>query len=326
MLAAELRIPTVAGHFTHLPETSRWTASWHCYSSLPKLSYHFSYRNMHFRKSKFMLICCKSSSGRFNSKSNHSDVPDDEDYVEAVVLLSETMRHYKMRMRGFQEETRWNSSAPLVPFSSHPKDRIADASSLGTGFLRRFKNPTIFLKISCDAEYVLPIIVGEYAVEKLIDSLHEEEPRDCPDQFLLARNLLLKCGYEHFQVKMVKITQRVTSTYFARIFFHKAGEKDIISVDARPSDAINVARRCKAPIFVNKQIVLTDATIIGYGMDRSSRIKCTYDVLLDSASDGPDLLSEELGVLRNMNLAVNEERYDDAAMWKDKLMRLREKT
>lgn len=37
----------------------------------------------------------------------------------------------------------------------------------------------------------------------------------------------------------------------------------------------------QAPIFVNKQIVLTDATRIGYGMDRSSRIKSTYDVLLD---------------------------------------------
>lgn len=79
-----------------------------------------------------------------------------------AAMTAETMRHYKMLMRGFQEETRWNSSSPLVPFSSHPKDRIADASSLGTGFLRRFKNPTIFLKISCDAEYVLPIIVGMY--------------------------------------------------------------------------------------------------------------------------------------------------------------------
>ncbi|KAM3287413.1 hypothetical protein P3S67_020843 [Capsicum chacoense] len=67
-----------------------------------------------------------------------------------------------------------------------------------------------------------------------------------------------------------------------------------------------------APIFMNKQIVLIDATIIGYGMDRSSRIKSTYDVLLDSALEDPDLLSEELSVLRNMSLAVNEVRYNDA--------------
>ncbi|PHT36056.1 hypothetical protein CQW23_23756 [Capsicum baccatum] len=127
--------------------------------------------------------------------------------------------------------------------------------------------------------------------------------RPTVNSFFQCQFTVLICFY---QVKIVKITQRVTSTYFSRIFVHKAGEKDIISVDARPSDAIYVARRCKAPIFMNKQIVLVDATIIGYGMDRSSRIKSTYDVLLDSALDDPDLLSEELSVLRNMSLAVNE--------------------
>nr|XP_016488016.1 PREDICTED: bifunctional nuclease 2-like isoform X1 [Nicotiana tabacum] len=321
MLGAQLRIHTVAGLLTDQPETSRWSASCHCYSSIRNISFHLSSKNKHCRNSRLAVICSKSSRGSFNRRSNQSDEHDD-DYIEAVVLISETMRHYQMRMRGFQEP-RWHSSAHLVPFSFHTKDPIADASSLGTGFLRRFQNPTIFLKISCDGEYVLPIIVGEYAVKKLIDSLHEEETGDWPDQFQLVRNLLLKLGYE---VKMVKITERVTNTYFARINFHKPGEKDIISLDARPSDAINVARRCKAPIFVNKQIVLADAKRIVHGMDRSSRVKSTYDVLLDSASDGPDLLSEELSMVRSMNLAVNEERYNDAAMWKDKLMRLREST
>lgn len=37
----------------------------------------------------------------------------------------------------------------------------------------------------------------------------------------------------------------------------------------------------QAPIFVNKQIVLADAKRIVHGMDRSSRVKSTYDVLLD---------------------------------------------
>ncbi|OMO83441.1 hypothetical protein COLO4_22501 [Corchorus olitorius] len=60
------------------------------------------------------------------------------------------------------------------------------------------------------------------------------------------------------------------------------GESDVISVDARPSDAINVANRCKAPIYVNKQIVLADAIRIGYGMGRVRDTKSTYDVSLDS--------------------------------------------
>ncbi|GKV45136.1 hypothetical protein SLEP1_g52250 [Rubroshorea leprosula] len=64
----------------------------------------------------------------------------------------------------------------------------------------------------------------------------------------------------------------------------------------------------QAPTYVNKQIVLADAVRIGRVHDR----KPTYDVFLDSAADGPDLLSKELELVRNIDLAVKEERYDDA--------------
>ncbi|KAM7516087.1 hypothetical protein LguiA_005670 [Lonicera macranthoides] len=90
------------------------------------------------------------------------------------------------------------------------------------------------------------------------------------------------------------------------------GEKEILEVDVRPSDAINVARRCKVPLFVNKQIVLTDAIRTGNGMRRMRDSNIVYDASLDSAADGPDLLTEELDMARNMNLAIKEERYGDA--------------
>uniref|UniRef100_A0A2P2J9Y9 Bifunctional nuclease 2 n=1 Tax=Rhizophora mucronata TaxID=61149 RepID=A0A2P2J9Y9_RHIMU len=122
---------------------------------------------------------------------------------------------------------------------------------------------------------------------------------------------------------MVRITERVSNTYLARLYFSKPGENDVLSVDARPSDAINVANGCKAPIYVNKQIFLTDAIRIGYGMGRGCGSKPTYDVSLDSAADGPDMLNQELDLIRNMNLAVKEERYNDAAMWRDKIIEFR---
>lgn len=131
---------------------------------------------------------------------------------------------------------------------------------------------------------------------------------------------MLDLGYE---VKMVKITDRVVNTYFARIYFGKTGERATFSVDARPSDAINVAKRCKAPIYVNKQIVLTDAIRIAYRTGRIHDTRAIYDVLLDSPMEGPDLLGEELRLVQKMKLAVKEERYNDAAMWRDKLVKLR---
>ncbi|KAF7129069.1 hypothetical protein RHSIM_Rhsim10G0204600 [Rhododendron simsii] len=235
---------------------------------------------------------------------------------------AETIRHYRMHMQGFQEEIKWPSSTQMFPSFLQARESRSDVGSVGPAFLRHFQSPTIFLKISCDGDFLLPILVGEFAVEKLIDSTSEDESWDCcPNQFQLVRNLAETLGYK---VTMVKITERVVNTYFARILFCKPGEIDILSVDARPSDAINVAVRCKAsvlvPIYVRKQIVLTDGIRIGYGMGRKS----VYDASLDSAADGPDIVAEELDLVMNMNLAVKEERYSDAATWRDKLIKLRE--
>ncbi|KAK6924540.1 Bifunctional nuclease domain [Dillenia turbinata] len=131
----------------------------------------------------------------------------------------------------------WRSGA--FPFSSQPRELRTD-TSLGHDFLRRFQSPTIFPKISFDGDFLLPIIV-EFAIEKLIDTLHDEI-EDCPNQYQFISNLVGKLGYE---VNMVRITQRVANTYFARIYFSKHGDTDFFSVDARPSDAVNVAARCK---------------------------------------------------------------------------------
>lgn len=40
----------------------------------------------------------------------------------------------------------------------------------------------------------------------------------------------------------------------------------------------------------------------------------SINCILSSAADGPDLLTEELNLVRNMNLAVKEERYNDAGI------------
>ncbi|KAK8673331.1 hypothetical protein V6N13_111675 [Hibiscus sabdariffa] len=262
---------------------------------------------------KRVVISCHSIHGRFGPQFSNEDDPDHQ-FLEASLLVTETVSHYRMLRKGFKEEIKWQSSRRQHPMS-RPK-----ITSIGQSFLSRFPSPTIFLKISCDGDFLLPIVVGEFAVKKLIPSFWREENGKCPDQFHLVKHVVERLGYE---VKMVRITERVVNTYYAKLYFSKPGENDVISVDARPSDAINVAKGCKAPIYVSKKIFLEDAIRIGYGMGRVRDTKSTYDVLLDSAADGPDLLTEELNLVRNINLAVEEERYNDAAMLRDKLMKLR---
>ncbi|XP_009344815.1 bifunctional nuclease 2 isoform X2 [Pyrus x bretschneideri] len=263
------------------------------------------------------IACCNSSSP---SRSSKADDHHDFDYIQASLLLSETISHYRMQRRGFQEETKWQSSGKMRPFPVRASRQHNFFDTLGRNFVHRFQSPTIFLKISCDGDFLLPIVVGEFAIENLIDGQWGDENGDPPDQFHFMRNLVDKLGY---QVNMVRITERVRNNYFARLYFSKPGENGFLSVDARPSDAINFAHRCKAPIYVNKQIVLTDAVRFSYGMGGGRVTKSCYDVSLDSAIEGPDSLIQELGLVKNINLAIKEERYKDAAIWRDELFKLR---
>ncbi|RVW51644.1 Bifunctional nuclease 2 [Vitis vinifera] len=357
MLRAHLCLPTVsgAGLVAQQFDGSRLVSN-SLVSFSSRFSFQLGFRGRHSRGSKSVIISCRASRGSSGDRSANGE-DRDQDYLEAFVLISETISHHQMRKQGFLEGNKWQSWGQLHPFSAQTKDLRADVSSIGQGFLRRFQSPTIFLKVSCDGDFLLPIIVGEFSVEKLIDTLREDAIVDCPNQFQFVRDLVGKLGYK---VNMVKITERIVNTYFARIYFSKPGENNIQSVDARPSDAINVAKLCKVftfhtlaaklllifvnpkekamhfwielcnllclqvPIYVNKQIILTDAIRIIYGMGRARDTKSVYDVVLDSAADGPDLLAEELDLVRNMSLAIKEERYNDAALWRDKLMKLRE--
>ncbi|RZC30246.1 Ankyrin repeat domain-containing protein, chloroplastic isoform E [Glycine soja] len=248
------------------------------------------------RRRRSILISCDSSRRRSSSGDSHDN---NNDYLEASLLLSETFSHYHMWKHRFQPEFQWKSSTPSIPLSR------TDNTLLRHGFLQRFKNPTIFLRISCDGDYILPIVVGQIAIEKLMDAESEHESVECPDQYQFVENLVGRLD-------------------------HEPGKTDLISVDARPSDAINVANRCKAAIYVSKEIVFTDAIRIGYGMGGVCNKKTIYDVLLDSAVDGPDLVAQELSMMHNMRIAIKQERFKDAvcwlpfaAIWRDKLANLR---
>ncbi|XP_030523744.1 bifunctional nuclease 2 [Rhodamnia argentea] len=316
MLAAHLCVRAISGYVAaEQSDASRLVAA-PCTSSSLRVSVRLCRGRRRCRGVKPLVISCKSPGGGLGGGSSGADDGDGhDDYLQASLLLAETVSHYRMRRRGYQVDAKSQLSSQLHPFAIR-----ARGPSVDQGFLHRFHSPTIFLKIVCDGSFLLPIVVGEYAIEKLIDALHGGENGGCTDQFDLVKDLTDKVGFE---IKMVRITQRVANTYFARLYFSKSGKDDLLSVDLRPSDAINVAHRCKVPIYVNKQIILRDAIRFGYGTETTRDRKPVYDVLLDSASDSPDVLAEELDLVRNMNLAIKEERYNDAALWRDKLMKLR---
>jgi hypothetical protein len=66
-------------------------------------------------------------------------------------------------------------------------------------------------------------------------------------------------------VERIVITELKESTFFALIHLRVSG--DLVAVDSRPSDAIALALRVKAPIFV-EEAVLEQAKTVDAGAER----------------------------------------------------------
>lgn len=108
--------------------------------------------------------------------------------------------------------------------------------------------PIVILKEN-DSESVLPIWVGVYEANAIALEIEKvSTPR--PMTHDLLRNLLI--GLEATVAKVV-VTELRDDTFYAVIWLDRGGE--IVSIDARPSDAIALALRMDCPIFVEEEVL-----------------------------------------------------------------------
>jgi len=108
--------------------------------------------------------------------------------------------------------------------------------------------PIIVLKDTA-GETVLPIWVGIFEANAIAMQLENiTSPR--PMTHDLLRNII-----EGLQVRVtrVEITDLRDNTFFAQILLDRDGET--LSIDARPSDAMALALRAGAPIFVHSVVI-----------------------------------------------------------------------
>ncbi|NOT35211.1 MAG: bifunctional nuclease family protein [Candidatus Eisenbacteria bacterium] len=96
---------------------------------------------------------------------------------------------------------------------------------------------------------ILPIWIGPgeaLAIRRLIN----DEPFPRPLTHDLLQTLLDGLKARVTRVVIAELRER---TYFANVVVER--DSDVVSVDARPSDAIAVALRAKAAIFVNDELL-----------------------------------------------------------------------
>lgn len=109
--------------------------------------------------------------------------------------------------------------------------------------------PIVVLK-SNDSETVLPIWVGAFEANAIALEIEKIVPQR-PMTHDLIRNLIIE---SNLQVSRIIINDLRENTFYALIELNnKSG--DIITLDARPSDAIALALRLDCPIFVEKKVL-----------------------------------------------------------------------
>lgn len=186
--------------------------------------------------------------------------------------------------------------------------------------------PAIVLKMEDGSDLLLPIIVLELPSTMLMEAVRQVQVAR-PTVYQVMRDMLELMGY---QAKLVRVTRRVHEAYYARVYLSKIddGSQKMVSLDLRPSDAINLAVRCKIPIQVNRELAYGDGVRIVTDSERvplrSSRATVGAVLTeLDRPQSDSCAAAEEFVLVRSMMMAALEERYSDAARLRDELSQLR---
>ena len=123
---------------------------------------------------------------------------------------------------------------------------------MGIALDTRSGSPIVVLH-DLENKKALPIWIGSAEASAIIRKI-EKLAVARPMTHDLVVDVVDKTGYT---VDRVEINDVEEETYFATIFLTKGEE--VIEIDSRPSDAIAIAMRAEAPIFVTENVLMDGA-------------------------------------------------------------------
>ena len=108
--------------------------------------------------------------------------------------------------------------------------------------------PIVILK-DLQSETSLPIWIGLLEATAIATELENIQfPRP------MTHDLIKNCfDYLNVTVERVEVCDLRDNTYYALIYIRN--QEQVSSIDARPSDAIAIALRAKAPIYVREEVI-----------------------------------------------------------------------
>ncbi len=158
-------------------------------------------------------------------------------------------------------------------------------------------NQFLMLLIDDEGKRLLPIVIGQWEAQSIAWNMQGVEMQR-PLTHDLFKTVLNSAELE---ITRILINDLKENTFYAKIALKNNG--DTISIDSRPSDAVAIALRMKAPIFVASQVI-----------DKAA-VKIDDETQFEMSEIS--LLSEQL------QKAIDDEDYENAAKIRDKIQNLK---
>lgn len=171
----------------------------------------------------------------------------------------------------------------------------------------------IILK-SLDDERSLPIVIGAAEAQSIAIFINKVEmPRPLTHDLLKTMLDFLEC-----RLIRIEIHKLENGTFYADLVLEQDGKE--LKMDARPSDSVALALRCNAQIYVHKNIMDEAGIILAEQDTAPSDMPAHAD-----GSDSSEPATPIQTLQEQLRKAVEDERYEDAARFRDEIKRL-EKT
>jgi bifunctional DNase/RNase len=172
------------------------------------------------------------------------------------------------------------------------------------------KRFVIFLK-SQEDKRALPIFIDDQQAQSIVIQINKVEiPR--PLTHDLFKSVLDALGCEMVRIE---VSDLIDETFYARLVLDHNGQA--LDFDARPSDAICLALRFGAPMFVDEKV-----------MEKAGILVTEEEATLpeEPAPRGqkqPKELSPLDTLMQKLEKAVKEERYEDASVIRDEIKKMK---
>ena len=176
-----------------------------------------------------------------------------------------------------------------------------------------------------NTEKVIPISIATLEAQSIMTSLIGYK-KERPLTHDLINKIFNTCNIKLVNVVIDNIHM---DTYFAKLVIEY--DKNNVFIDSRPSDAIALALEFKCPIYVEEHVIEKAGIILENG-EEASAVPFVYQRFDNNEEDVSELDNNNNAVNNNiktkeeiqrlLDQAIKEERYEDAARYRDELDKL----